>query len=161
PKITEIPTPRNESPKKKERSDSWKNLELSKAKELMTELDSMIDEIDDSPHTTKKMDQHQEPTGEQKIEYLHQMKAEHHCEARNQGELSFKKGDIITVFSKDDSGWWKGSLGGVQGLFPSNFTSVHRIVSPRTIKLSKKVSSKVLELQQSCGFLGEPKTYKN
>ncbi len=35
-------------------------------------------------------------------------------------ELSFKKGDVITVTEKDDSGWWQGELNGVVGAFPSS-----------------------------------------
>ncbi len=35
-------------------------------------------------------------------------------------ELSFKKGDIITVTEKDDSGWWQGELNGAVGAFPSS-----------------------------------------
>lgn len=35
-------------------------------------------------------------------------------------ELTLKKGDIVTVLSKDD-GWWSGDLAGTIGLFPANF----------------------------------------
>jgi hypothetical protein len=38
-----------------------------------------------------------------------------------QPELSFKKGDIITVTEKDESGWWQGELKGVIGAFPSGW----------------------------------------
>ena len=38
-------------------------------------------------------------------------------------ELSFRTGDLIKVLSKDDEGWWMGSLNGMTGLFPSNYTS--------------------------------------
>lgn len=43
-------------------------------------------------------------------------------EASDEGELSFHIGDVITVLSQDDSGWWQGELNGVKGWFPSNFT---------------------------------------
>jgi hypothetical protein len=29
--------------------------------------------------------------------------------------ISFKKGDRILVFAKDESGWWDGSVGGTRG----------------------------------------------
>lgn len=34
-------------------------------------------------------------------------------------ELSFAKGDIITILQKDPSGWWHGELNGSFGVFPS------------------------------------------
>lgn len=43
-------------------------------------------------------------------------------EASDAGELGFHIGDIITVLSQDDSGWWQGELNGVKGWFPANFT---------------------------------------
>ncbi|TPX41023.1 hypothetical protein SeMB42_g05764, partial [Synchytrium endobioticum] len=36
-------------------------------------------------------------------------------------ELSFKAGDMITVISKDDAGWWTGNVKGKRGLFPANY----------------------------------------
>ncbi|KAI8049329.1 ras guanine nucleotide exchange factor domain-containing protein [Thamnidium elegans] len=35
--------------------------------------------------------------------------------------LFFKKGSIIEVFNRDDSGWWDGQSGDVRGWFPSNY----------------------------------------
>ncbi|NXT76970.1 CD2AP protein, partial [Zapornia atra] len=38
-------------------------------------------------------------------------------------ELSFKEGEIIQIISKDtgEPGWWRGELGGKEGVFPDNF----------------------------------------
>eukprot|EP01132_Coremiostelium_polycephalum_P007839 gene7839-9653_t len=44
------------------------------------------------------------------------------CVPEQEGDLSFKVGDIISVISKDDeSSWWLGSCNGRTGLFPSNY----------------------------------------
>ena len=43
-------------------------------------------------------------------------------EAADAGELGFHIGDVITVLSQDESGWWQGELNGVTGWFPANFT---------------------------------------
>ncbi|XP_061116210.1 SH3 domain-containing protein 21 [Conger conger] len=41
-------------------------------------------------------------------------------------ELSMKKGEIITIISKDseDEGWWEGEVNGRRGFFPDNFVMV-------------------------------------
>ncbi|XP_076754423.1 dynamin associated protein 160 isoform X3 [Xylocopa sonorina] len=44
-------------------------------------------------------------------------------QAQNEDELSFEKGDVITVIAKDEQQWWKGELNGVSGVFPSNYVS--------------------------------------
>jgi hypothetical protein len=36
-------------------------------------------------------------------------------------ELTIRKGDIIYVISKDETGWWKGKCKNKIGFFPSNF----------------------------------------
>ena len=38
--------------------------------------------------------------------------------------LSFKKGDIIEVLTRLDSGWWDGLLNDERGWFPSNYVTV-------------------------------------
>ncbi|KAJ3056601.1 Unconventional myosin-Ie [Rhizophlyctis rosea] len=43
-------------------------------------------------------------------------------DASEADELSFKAGDIIAVVSKEDEGWWTGTLRGKKGLFPANYT---------------------------------------
>lgn len=41
-------------------------------------------------------------------------------EGSTEGELSFRKGDIIQVIEQQDSGWWDGVSNGVFGCFPSS-----------------------------------------
>uniref|UniRef100_A0A8C3ABF4 Osteoclast-stimulating factor 1 n=1 Tax=Cyclopterus lumpus TaxID=8103 RepID=A0A8C3ABF4_CYCLU len=39
----------------------------------------------------------------------------------NEDELSFSKGDIVSVSRQEDGGWWEGSVNGNSGWFPSNY----------------------------------------
>nr|XP_006816344.1 PREDICTED: growth factor receptor-bound protein 2-like [Saccoglossus kowalevskii] len=44
---------------------------------------------------------------------------------QEEGELRFRRGDIITVLDKSDPNWWKGQCHGVTGMFPApSFLSV-------------------------------------
>merc|ERR1719510_2453380 len=47
--------------------------------------------------------------------------------ASNNDELSFKKGDLITVTQKEEGGWWEGTSheSGKTGWFPSNYVKIH------------------------------------
>lgn len=49
------------------------------------------------------------------------VKARFPFQQTNEDELSFSKGDIITVSRQEDGGWWEGSLNGKTGWFPSNY----------------------------------------
>lgn len=40
--------------------------------------------------------------------------------AQNADELTFYKGSVINVVSKDGE-WWKGEMNGQTGMFPSNY----------------------------------------
>lgn len=53
--------------------------------------------------------------GTEKVRAIYDYKAE------NGEQLSFKVGDLITVLEERDGGWWKGSLGDKEGLFPANY----------------------------------------
>ncbi|KAM8831400.1 CD2-associated protein isoform 3-T3 [Spinachia spinachia] len=56
-------------------------------------------------------------------------KAKEYCkvtfafEATNEDELTIKEGDVIHILSKDtgEPGWWRGDIGGRDGVFPDNF----------------------------------------
>ena len=41
--------------------------------------------------------------------------------ATNNDELTFKKGDVITLTQRDDADWWEGTLGDTTGWFPANY----------------------------------------
>ena len=40
---------------------------------------------------------------------------------QEEGELEFKRGDLIQVVEKDDPNWWRGKLANKEGMFPSNY----------------------------------------
>ncbi|CAG5022015.1 unnamed protein product [Parnassius apollo] len=48
---------------------------------------------------------------------------------KNNDELCFKKGDIITVTQKEEGGWWEGTLGETTGWFPSNYVTEYKDTS--------------------------------
>jgi len=51
--------------------------------------------------------------------------AKHSYSAQEPGELSFKKGEEITILSKDSSGWWEGKTkSGQTGVLPSNYVTL-------------------------------------
>uniref|UniRef100_A0A3Q3LMZ4 Osteoclast-stimulating factor 1 n=1 Tax=Labrus bergylta TaxID=56723 RepID=A0A3Q3LMZ4_9LABR len=49
------------------------------------------------------------------------VKARFPFQQTNEDELSFSKGDIISVSRQEDGGWWEGSVNGKSGWFPSNY----------------------------------------
>uniref|UniRef100_A0A1A7Y6R6 Osteoclast-stimulating factor 1 n=3 Tax=Iconisemion striatum TaxID=60296 RepID=A0A1A7Y6R6_9TELE len=49
------------------------------------------------------------------------VKARFSFQQNNEDELSFSKGDIISVARQEDGGWWEGSLNDKKGWFPSNY----------------------------------------
>ncbi|XP_033874350.3 intersectin-2 isoform X1 [Acipenser ruthenus] len=53
-----------------------------------------------------------------------QVIAKYDYAAMNEDELSFSRGQLISVLNKDDPDWWKGELNGAAGLFPSNYVQM-------------------------------------
>ena len=49
------------------------------------------------------------------------VKALFNFDAREEDELTLKKGDIVNVYGKVDGGWWMGQVGDRVGRFPSNY----------------------------------------
>ncbi|TNM94600.1 hypothetical protein fugu_017359 [Takifugu bimaculatus] len=68
-------------------------------------------------------------TDSQRTEGDSKSKAKEYCratftyDATNEDELNLKEGDIVHILSKDtgEPGWWRGEIGGRQGIFPDNF----------------------------------------
>ncbi|XP_070831771.1 rho guanine nucleotide exchange factor 7a isoform X3 [Chaetodon trifascialis] len=49
------------------------------------------------------------------------VKARFNFQQTNEDELTFTKGDIISVTRQEEGGWWEGTLSGRTGWFPSNY----------------------------------------
>ena len=52
------------------------------------------------------------------------VKATYNYQAEDSSNLSFRRGDIIRVITRLDSGWWDGTLNGTRGWFPSNYCTI-------------------------------------
>lgn len=50
-----------------------------------------------------------------------QVKVLYDFEAKKREHISLKRGDVITVLEKRESGWWIGELNEQKGKFPSNY----------------------------------------
>ncbi|KAF7662946.1 hypothetical protein LDENG_00222430 [Lucifuga dentata] len=49
------------------------------------------------------------------------VKARFNFQQTNEDELTFEKGEFISVTRQEDGGWWEGMLNGKTGWFPSNY----------------------------------------
>ncbi|XP_071861740.1 rho-type guanine nucleotide exchange factor isoform X1 [Bombus fervidus] len=60
---------------------------------------------------------------------------------KNNDELCFKKGDVITITQIDEGGWWEGTLHDKTGWFPSNYVKECRVPenSASPMKATEKV----------------------
>ncbi|XP_024226126.1 rho guanine nucleotide exchange factor 7 [Bombus impatiens] len=62
---------------------------------------------------------------------------------KNNDELCFKKGDVITITQIDEGGWWEGTLHDKTGWFPSNYVKECRV--PENSVSNMKATEKVLQ----------------
>lgn len=62
------------------------------------------------------------------LQYICRARAMFDFGAEEEGEISFRKGDILIVTEKPDPNWWVGFIDGdtVQGHFPSTYVEVLR-----------------------------------
>ncbi|XP_068201300.1 intersectin-1-like [Palaemon carinicauda] len=61
--------------------------------------------------------------------FAEQVEALYPYNAMNDDELTFEAGAIISVIDKEDAAWWKGTIGGLIGVFPSNYVQPYTGVS--------------------------------
>lgn len=80
---------------------------------------------------------------------ISKVKALYDFQASEPGELSFQKGDIITVLDTTYKDWWRGSLNGNTGIFPTNY--VEKIAEPTPDELKKEIEDeiKVLSFEEN------------
>ncbi|EDQ90815.1 uncharacterized protein MONBRDRAFT_3808, partial [Monosiga brevicollis MX1] len=50
--------------------------------------------------------------------------AKHDYEARNDTELSFKRGDRLKIFDQPDLSWWTGELNGREGFIAAAYVTL-------------------------------------
>lgn len=58
--------------------------------------------------------------GQEEKAAVHQVRATYDYYPQSDRELTFRKGDVITVTTTHPSGWWEGELNGLFGKFPNN-----------------------------------------
>ncbi|XP_039981409.1 CD2-associated protein isoform X2 [Xiphias gladius] len=85
----------------------------------------------------------QRADGESKSKAKEYYKVMFGFEATNEDELSLKEGDIIHIMSKDtgEPGWWRGEIGGKEGVFPDNFVVMVSEAEKEALTLRGSVKS--------------------
>lgn len=54
-----------------------------------------------------------------------QAKAKYHFKAESNSELSFNKGDTITLLRQIDDNWFEGKIANRRGIFPISYVEVY------------------------------------
>ncbi|XP_031153540.1 SH3 domain-containing kinase-binding protein 1 isoform X3 [Sander lucioperca] len=99
------------------------------------DVDSEVDKLNDAKAASVASETMKtEPDG--KARGREQCKVLFPYEAQNEDELSLKEGEIINIITKEcaDAGWWKGEIGGRQGVFPDNFVKLLEVEKERPRK---------------------------
>jgi len=60
--------------------------------------------------------------------------------ARSERELSFKKGDTLTLYTQVSNDWWRGALAGREGLIPDKYImlKIKLVLSFFVVKIHNK-----------------------
>ena len=69
--------------------------------------------------------------------------------ADNIDELSLEPGQIVEVLAEEEEGWWRGKMGGKEGVFPSNFVEIIEEVAEPPKPAASAASSQPPPPQQS------------
>ena len=64
-------------------------------------------------------------------------------------ELSLEPGQILEVLAEEEEGWWRGKMGGKEGVFPSNFVEIIEEVAEPPKPAASTASSQPPPPQQS------------
>jgi signal transducing adaptor molecule len=74
--------------------------------------------------------------------YLFQVKALYDFNPTDSGELQLRKGDIVNVYDHTTfPDWWKGSLNGNLGIFPSNYVERIEQSEPRSSEAQDEIGT--------------------
>uniref|UniRef100_A0A3B3XII6 Osteoclast-stimulating factor 1 n=1 Tax=Poecilia mexicana TaxID=48701 RepID=A0A3B3XII6_9TELE len=86
-------------------------------------------------------------------------KVKYAYDGKNEDELSLKEGELVHILSKDtgEPGWWRGEIGGRDGVFPNNFVTV---VPEAEKEVRHLIPSAPSTLLPSHGHTPEPKLHK-
>ena len=129
------------------RSESKSN--LSSPSESPVAAKAIDINIDDSPSDSPQSAKDDSPVAGPSKPYSSSINSfalvKYNYEAQQSDELSLLKGTRIRVLEKSSDGWWKGSLGGLIGWFPSNYVieePASPLPTPRTT--SRTAASKPL-----------------
>ncbi|KAI3364060.1 hypothetical protein L3Q82_010879 [Scortum barcoo] len=112
-----------------------------------------------APHPN--MTDSQRADGDSKSKVKEYCKVTFGFEATNEDELSLKEGDIIHILSKDtgEPGWWRGEIGGKEGVFPDNFVTMLPEAEKEPFCLSESLEDshveRVSEIIAQAGTRGE------
>lgn len=127
--------------------------------ELETALKLSLTEFESSKQQTQQQQpvqqQIQEPSQQQQLPQssvqneqpviIRKVRAMYNLSATEEGELSFRKGDVITVLEQVYRDWWKGILYGKIGIFPLNYVTPISDVSPKQAQIEKESEDLLLD----------------
>ena len=71
------------------------------------------------------------------------VKALYDFEPQEDGELAFRKGDVIRVVNSAYEGWWKGELDGRIGIFPLTYIEIIPDPTPESIARDAETEAQV------------------
>ena len=76
--------------------------------------------------------------------------------ADNIDELSLEPGQIVEVLAEEEEGWWRGKLGGKEGVFPSNFVEIIEDPNEQVKPAAPAVTNQAPPPQQSASPMRAP-----
>ncbi|CAH0402093.1 unnamed protein product [Chilo suppressalis] len=86
-----------------------------------SDFDEFSSQSDSSADLTDIMKAEENGDGTAPAQAIGKCRALYTYEARLNDELNLTPGDIISIFEKQDDGWWSGDLNGCYGIFPSSY----------------------------------------
>lgn len=84
-------------------------------------------------------------------------------QGKNNDELCFKKGDIITVTQTEEGGWWEGTLATTDktGWFPSNYVKEYKPQDTSVLEAMTIISKTSPSVQMPVDLTAQQKAYRN